>query len=175
PQPYAFPDESPLREINDALGRGCKSPSLAAALQTIDRNRDEFINLAGNQIAPDLLAYAVLAETDGGGAGPRKLMDAARLMAPKLISLRNTFGDETADSVLIFVSAYPEGVFPKGAHPLLGRIPGDNPMRERKVWSLARRGKFKPGQYEFVLRFIAYGIIAGNPRRCGIEPPKLDF
>jgi FHA domain-containing protein len=175
PQPYAFPDESPLREIDAALGQACKSPSLAAALQTIDRNRNEFIKFAGNQIAPDLLAYAVLAETGGGGASPRYLMETARLMAPRLISLRNTFGDETADSVLIFVSAYPEGVFPKGGHPLLGRIPGDNPMRDRKVWSLARRGKFKPGQYEFVLRFIAYGIIAANPRQCGIESPKLDF
>jgi hypothetical protein len=173
-QVYDFPDESPLRDINVALGQSCKSASLAAALQTISRNRNEFINLAGNQITPDLLAYAVLAESDGAGA-PQKLMDTARLMAPKLISLRNTFGDETADSVLIFVSAYPEGVFPRGGHPLLARIPADNPMRERKVWSLARRGKFKTGQYEFVLRFIAYGIIAGNPGQCGIALPKLDF
>jgi hypothetical protein len=178
-QVYDFPDESPLRDINGAVGQCCQSASLAASLQTISRNRDEFIRLAGNQITPDLLAYAVLAETNGGangsGANPRKLMDTARSMAPKLISLRNTFGDETADSVLIFVAAYPEGVFPRGGHPLLSRIPGDNPMRERKVWSLARRGKFKPGQYEFVLRFIAYGIIAGNPKHCGIESPKLDF
>ncbi|HEX5083648.1 MAG TPA: FHA domain-containing protein [Blastocatellia bacterium] len=178
-QVYDFPDESPLRDINGAVGQSCQSASLAAALQTISRNRDEFIRLAGNQITPDLLAYAVLAETNGGangaGANPRRLMDTARSIAPKLISLRNTFGDETSDSVLIFVSAYPEGVFPGGGHPLLSRIPGDNPMRERKVWSLARRGKFKPGQYEFVLRFIAYGIIAGNPKQCGIESPKLDF
>jgi hypothetical protein len=178
-QVYDFPDESPLRDISGAIGQCCQSASLAAALQTISRNRDEFIRLAGNQITPDLLAYAVLAETNGGangaGANPRRLMDTARSMAPKLISLRNTFGDETADSVLIFVAAYPEGVFPRGGHPLLSRIPGDNPMRERKVWSLARRGKFKPGQYEFVLRFIAYGIIAGNPKHCGIDSPKLDF
>jgi hypothetical protein len=178
-QVYDFPDESPLRDINGAVGRGCQSASLAAALQTISRNSNEFVRLAGNQITPDLLAYAVLAETNGGangaGANPRRLMDTARSMAPKLISLRNTFGDETADSVLIFVAAYPEGVFPRGGHPLLSRIPGDNPMRERKVWSLERRGKFKPGQYEFVLRFIAYGIIAGNPKHCGIESPKLDF
>lgn len=178
-QVYDFPDESSLRDINDAVGQCRQSASLAAALQTINRNRDEFIRLAGNQITPDLLAYAVLAETNGGangaGAIPRRLMDTARSMAPKLISLRNTFGDETSDSVLIFVAAYPEGVFPRGGHPLLSRIPGDNPMRERKVWSLERRGKFKPGQYEFVLRFIAYGIIAGNPKHCGIESPKLDF
>ena len=178
-QIYDFPDESPLRDINGAVGQCCQSASLAAALQTISRNRDEFIRLAGNQITPDLLAYAVLAETNGGANGaaanPRRLMDTARSMAPKLISLRNTFGDETSDSVLIFVAAYSEGVFPRGGHPLLSRIPGDNPMRERKVWSLARRGKFKPGQYEFVLRFIAYGIIAGNPKYCGVESPKLDF
>jgi len=174
-QIYAFPDASPLREIKDTLGQSCKSAPLAAALQTIGRNHNEFIKLAGNQITPDLLAYAVLAETNGGAPNPSNLVDTARLMAPKLISLRNTFGDETADSVLIFVAAYPEGVFPKGGHPLLGRIPGDNPMRDRKVWSLARRGKFKPGQYEFVLRFIAYGIIADNPRQCGIQLPKLGF
>jgi hypothetical protein len=178
-QVYDFPDESPLRDINGAVGQCSQSASLAAALQTIAGNRDEFIKLARNQITPDLLAYAVLAETNGGANGasanPRRLMYTARAMAPKLISLRNTFGDETADSVLIFVAAYTEGVFPRGGHPLLSRIPGDNPMRERKVWSLARRGKFKPGQYEFVLRFIAYGIIAGNPKQYGIESPKLDF
>lgn len=177
-QVYAFPDASPRREIKDVLGQSCKSATLSAALQTISRNRNEFIKLAGNQITPDLLAYAVLAETNRGAqnsANLPNLMDTARLMAPKLISLRNTFGDETADSVLIFVAAYPEGVFPKGGHPLLGRIPRDNPMRERKIWSLKRRGKFKPGQYEFVLRFIAYGIIADNPGQCGIALPKLDF
>jgi hypothetical protein len=40
---------------------------------------------------------------------------------------------------------------------------------------LSRGGKFKPGQYEFVLRFIAYGVIADNPKRCGIALPRLDF
>ena len=177
-QVYAFPDASPLRDIKEVLGQSCKSATLAAALQTISQNRNEFIKLAGNQITPDLLAYAVLAETNGGALNSPNLpnlMGTARLMAPKLISLRKTFGDETADSVLIFVAAYPEGVFPKGRHPLLDRIPGDNPMQERKIWSLKRRGKFKPGQYEFVLRFIAHGIIADNPGQCGIALPKLDF
>jgi hypothetical protein len=173
-QAYSFPDASPIREIKDAVGQCCKSARLAAALQTISQNRNEFIRLAGNQIKPDLLAYAVLAETNGG-AYPSNPVNTARAMGPKLISLRNTFGDETTDSVLIFVSAYPEGVFPKGGHPLLERIPGDNPMQDRKVWSLARRNRFKPGQYEFVLRFIAYGIIADNPAQCGIQSPKLDF
>src|SRR5262249_12704491 len=52
-QVYAFPDASPLREIKDVLGQSCKSATLAAALQTISQNRDEFIKLAGNQITPD--------------------------------------------------------------------------------------------------------------------------
>jgi hypothetical protein len=173
-QAYAFPDASPIREIKSVVSQSCKSARLAAALQTISQNRNEFIRLAGNQIKPDLLAYAVLAETNGG-ANPSNLVNTARAMARDLISLRNTFGDETADSVLIFVSAYPEGVFPKGSHPLLNRIPGDNPMRDRKVWSLARSNRFKPGQYEFILRFIAYGIIADDPAQCGIQSPKLDF
>lgn len=171
-QGYAFPDAAPLREIKDVLGQSCKSPSLATTLQTISQNRNEFIKLAEAPITPALLAYAVLAETNGNVSNP---VSTARLMAPKLSSLRKTFGGGTADSVLIFVAAYPEGVFPKGSHPLLGRIPGDDPMRERNIWSLARRGKFKPGQYEFVLRFIAYGIIADNPQQCGIALPKLVF
>ena len=45
PQPYAFPDESPLREINNALGQGCKSPSLAKATSSVS-HRTTYKNLA---------------------------------------------------------------------------------------------------------------------------------
>src|SRR6266542_4159812 len=69
-------------------------------------------------------------------------------------------------------AAYYEGVPSKRHHPLLDRIPDPT---QRDIWSLSRGGKFKPGQYEFVLRFIAYGIIADNPRQCGISLPRLDF
>lgn len=164
-QAYALPDRSPLGQIKDTLNESCRAPGVAEALQTINQNRREFVKMAGNQITPDLLAYALLAETNGSS---QNLMATARSMAPKLISLRKTFGGTTADSVLILIAAYPEGIYPRGQHPLLDRIPADNPMQDRNIWTLKRRNKFKPGQYEFVLRFIAYGIIADNPALCGI-------
>src|SRR6266540_649552 len=166
---YASLDQSSLRQIRSAVEQSCKSPSLAAAFQVISQNRSEFIRLADNQISPDLLAYAVLAETNGG---TQNLMAKAREMAPKLNALRSMFGGDLTDSALLFVAAYYEGVPSKKHHPLLDRIPDPT---QRDIWSLSRGGKFKPGQYEFVLRFIAYGIIADNPRQCGIALPRLDF
>ena len=166
---YASLDQSSLRQIRSAVEQSCKSPSLAAAFQVISQNRTEFIRLADNQISPDLLAYAVLAETNGG---TQNLMAKAREMAPKLNALRSMFGGDLADSALLFVTAYFEGVPSKKHHPLLDRIPDPT---QRDIWSLSRGGKLKPGQYEFVLRFIAYGIIADNPRQCGVALPRLDF
>src|SRR5262245_30034954 len=166
---YASLDQSSLRQIKSAVEQSCKSPSLAAAFQVISQNRGEFVRLADNQISPDLLAYAVLAETNGG---TQSLMAKAREMAPKLNALRSMFGGDLTDSALLFVAAYYEGVPSKKHHPLLDRIPDPT---QRDIWSLSRGGKFKPGQYEFVLRFIAYGIIADNPRQCGIALPRLDF
>jgi FHA domain-containing protein len=166
---YASLDQSSLRQIRSAVEQSCKSPSLAAAFQVIGQNRGEFIRLADNQISPDLLAYAVLAETNGG---TQNLMAKAREMAPKLNALRSMFGGDLTDSALLFVAAYYEGFPSKKHHPLLDRIPDPT---QRDIWSLSRGGKFKPGQYEFVLRFIAYGIIADNPRQCGIALPRLDF
>ena len=166
---YASLDQSSLRQIRSAVEQSCKSPSLAAAFQVISQNRSEFIRLADNQISPDLLAYAVLAETNGGA---QNLMAKAREMAPKLNALRSMFGGDLADSALLFVAAYFEGVPSKKHHPLLDRI---SDPTQRDIWSLSRGGKLKPGQYEFVLRFIAYGIIADNPRQCGIALPRLDF
>src|SRR5262245_54710494 len=166
---YASLDQSSLRQIRSAVEQSCKSPSLATAFQVISQNRSEFIRLADNQISPDLLAYAVLAETNGG---TQNLMAKAREMAPKLNALRSMFGGDLTDSALLFVAAYYEGVPSKKHHPLLDRIPDPT---QRDIWSLSRGGKFKPGQYEFVLRFIAYGIIADNPRQCGIALPRLDF
>ena len=166
---YASLDQSSLRQIRSAVEQSCKSPSLAAAFQVISQNRGEFIRLADNQISPDLLAYAVLAETNGG---TQNLMAKAREMAPKLNALRSMFGGDLTDSALLFVAAYYEGVPSKKNHPLLDRIPDPT---QRDIWSLSRGGKFKPGQYEFVLRFIAYGVIADNPRQCGIALPRLDF
>jgi hypothetical protein len=166
---YASLDNSSLRQIRSAVEQSCKSPSLAAAFQVISQNRSEFIRLADNQISPDLLAYAVLAETNGG---TQNLIAKAREMAPKLNALRSMFGGDLTDSALVFVAAYYEGVPSKKHHPLLDRIPDPT---QRDIWSLSRGGKFKPGQYEFVLRFIAYGVIADNPRQCGIALPRLDF
>src|SRR2546426_98209 len=66
---YASLDQSSLRQSRSTVEQSCKSASLAAAFQAISQNRGEFIRLADNQISPDLLAYAVLAETNGGNGG----------------------------------------------------------------------------------------------------------
>lgn len=174
-QEYAFPEEAPLRDIKAEVEKFCGQATLASAISTLRQHQGEIKSATADEIATALLGYAALAQTSGGTRGD--VLAATAQMAPVLRSLRRTFGDQTGDSVLIFVAAYPEGVFPKGGHPLLARIRSvtrNDPFTRRNVWYLSRNGALKPEQYAFIVRFLAAGIIARNPAEYGLSTAALE-
>jgi hypothetical protein len=50
-----------------------------------------------------------------------------------------------------------------------------NPQTDRNVWFLRQKGALSNEAYEFVLRFLAYGAIAQNPRQFGLDASALVF
>lgn len=150
---------------------------LRNALIALRRNGANISALARTQnIEPELAIYAALAATDGGRAG-RDASATARLMMNDLSELRATFGSNDADSGLLVIAAYTDGTGTKKSHPLLATIRRlvNNPLTERNVWFLNERGGLSAGAYDFVLRFIALGIIAQHPQDYGVEAEPLMF
>ena len=96
---------------------------------------------------------------------------------PELLSLRKTLGTESADKSLILVAAYKMGGWTKKSHPILGtmRRVVKNPLTDRNVWYLREHGGLDDAAYDFVVRFIALGIIGENPRRFGIPSPPIAY
>jgi len=176
-KPYVFPSgsTSALADIRKKIEEYRASPAVAGALNSLGRQAPEIAMRARREgIAPDLVLFIALAEADGG----RKSADpsaTARGIMPELLSLKATFGTEMADKSLILVAAYRMGGGTKKSHPLLAimRRLVNNPLRDRNVWYLHERGGLDADVYNFVLSFIALGIIAQNPSQYGIAASPL--
>ncbi|MEJ7712178.1 MAG: hypothetical protein WKF84_20530 [Pyrinomonadaceae bacterium] len=120
--------------------------------------------------------YAALAETDGGRSG-RDAAATAHAMLPDLVALRATLGDDQ-DSSLLVVAAYTEGAGTRKSHPLLGRmrkITNKDPVAKRNVWYLHENQGIDEQAYDLVIRFIALGVIAQNPKQFGVNAEPLAF
>ena len=160
---------SDLRERLRVVKQGCAEISAEA----------ERINLR-----PALLMYAALADSAGElGTNP---VSAARRMSPRLLSLRATFGTETANSSLLLIAAYPYPFNPpigsqtRTPHPLAsklveigGRRSTVDTSEARTVWFLRDKNAITDDAYQLVIRLLAIGVIAQNPSQYGIdaEPP----
>jgi hypothetical protein len=98
-------------------------------------------------------------------------------MAPILIPLQINIGTPTAESTLLAVAAYGLGPGTPGRHPLLERIKQAemNPMTSRDVWAVCRRRLLGESDCQFILRFLAVGAIAQNPRQFGLNAAPLQF
>ncbi|HYP53043.1 MAG TPA: transglycosylase SLT domain-containing protein [Pyrinomonadaceae bacterium] len=129
-----------------------------------------------------LVIYAALAETEGG-SDPAAT---ARQMSQKLLTLRATFGTDTANSALLLVAAYPYpfnppiGTQQRTVHPLYAELIRSGGQRSRaapsvarSVWFLREQGNLRPDAYELVVRTLAIGVIAQNPRLYGIDADPL--
>src|SRR5262249_55502970 len=128
------------------------------AAAKLRQNRASLVAWSGNQLAPDLLAYAALAETDGGAADPVKT---AERVAPRLIDVWKILNDSQADSTLLVLAAFKVGDVGRGEHPIYGRMNKAhiNPDTERNVWALYKKGGLTETEYDFVLKFLAFGIL----------------
>ncbi|HJQ68315.1 MAG TPA: hypothetical protein VKA70_05060 [Blastocatellia bacterium] len=176
---YVFPPYAvaALDDIIKRIEQYSRSTALADALSRLASAGPEIAAASRREgIEPGLVIYVALAETDGGRAGGEQTA-AARRALPELLSLRKTLGTESADKSLILVAAYKMGGWTKKSHPLLGRLRRvvKNPLTDRNVWYLREHGGLDDEVYDFVVRFIALGIIGENPRRFGINTPPISF
>lgn len=178
-RPYVFPPYavSALGDISKRVEQYSASPATAGALNSIKAAGSEIAAVSRREgIEPGLVIYTALAETDGGRAGGGQI-EVARRVLPELLSLRKTLGTESVDKSLILVAAYKVGGGTKKSHPLLStmRRVVKNPLTDRNVWYLREHGGLDEQSYEFVVRFIALGIIGENPRKFGVAAPPVSF
>jgi FHA domain-containing protein len=177
-QRYEFPP-SALADIKQTIERYCKSGDVPIALRSIAQQKSDIradVNRRGQGIEPYLVTYAVLGQADGVQKGT-DYAAAGRQMLPVLVAVRIHFGTD-ADSTLIALAAYTMGPGTKKSHPLLAvirRIVESNPSAKRNVWYLHERNGISTEAYQFVIRFLALGIIAQNPREFGIEGEPFAF
>jgi hypothetical protein len=173
---YSF-SEKALQDISRKVNQYRNSASLVGNLSAIQRNGAALGATARQQgIEPGLLIYLVLAEAEGARTvgEPRAIAQGA---IGDLLALRATFGTNDADGSLLIVAAYKMGRGEKRSHPLLATIRRlvKNPLIQRNVWYLNERGGLEPAVYDFVVGFVALGVIAQNPGQFGVAATPLVF
>jgi hypothetical protein len=137
-----------------------------------------------NGLKPALVMYAALASSaDRRGGDP---VTTAREMIPELLTLRATFGTETANSSLLLVAATAYewsptiGTATRTPHPLAsklqefgGRKSSVETATARSVWFLREKNGINGDAYDLVVRLIAVGIISQNPQQYSINADSL--
>jgi hypothetical protein len=176
-QPYGFSEQA-VRQIARKVEEYRGSPStLRAVFVNMQQGGAALAQSARHEgVEPYLVIYTALAQTDGGRARQDSLA-VARAALPGLAAQRETFGSSSADSSLIMVAVYIEAGGKDTASSLLyqmGRLITDS-YRQRNVWFLHEHGAISDRAYDFVLRFLALGVIAQNPRRYGVDAEPLNF
>jgi hypothetical protein len=173
-RPYAIPDNRYLDEIKLAVDRNSRAPGIADALTRLKQANSSLQAWSENQLKRDLLAYAALAETKGD---PNSVVRAAQQIARPLIAVRRLYGDAHADRALLSLAAFKVGAPRTGGHPLDDRIKAAriDPATERNVWMLYERKQLNEAEFSFIVNFLAYGIIAHEPRRYGVNAQSLSF
>ncbi|MBA2647815.1 MAG: FHA domain-containing protein [Pyrinomonadaceae bacterium] len=180
--PYIPPAgiESIRAQVNAYRG----SASLAARLQVMKRGcAGVKAQAQSNGLKPALVMYAALASSAAGRGDP---VMTAREMIPELLTLRATFGTDTANSSLLLVAATAYewsptiGTATRTAHPLAsklqefgGRKSSVETGTARSVWFLREKNGISGDAYDLVVRLLALGIIAQNPQQYDINADSL--
>jgi pSer/pThr/pTyr-binding forkhead associated (FHA) protein len=171
---YVFPPEA-MQDVRRQVEAYRQSAGLRAALAAMQPSvRTIATQARGEGVQPELVIYAALAGSSDGGENPVAL---ARSLIPQLRELRATFGSSDADSSLLILAAHTYGVGSKKSHPLLATIRRlvKNSFTERNVWHMRAHGGLSDTAYRSVVRTIAAGVIAQDPRRHGVEAAPLVY
>lgn len=135
--------------------------NVLSAVKSLESRGQSVANEARNQgIRPELVFYLGLAETNGGQSGDP--LNAARQAIPEISFLRAHFGTGQADYALLVIAATRIPGGNKKSHPLLAcmRNKVKNPQTDRNIWFLHEAGCLSEGAYDFVLKFLAYSVVA---------------
>ena len=109
-------------------------------------------------IKPNLLVYATIADEVFGSSR----IYSADYVLRHLVQLQAHFGSQFADAILLTLAAYKIPGEDNRSHPLLADLRRlvQNPQTDRNIWFLHEQGAISLEAYDFVLRFLAIGIIA---------------
>jgi hypothetical protein len=178
-KPYVFPSYAvnALGDIKHRVEQYSQSPAIAGALNSMVTAAPTIAAAARREgIEPGLVISTALAEAEGARAANAPVETARRIL-PGLLSLRKTLGTESIDKSLILVAAFKMGGGTKKSHPLLRTMTRavKNPLTDRNVWYLRGHESLDNEAYEFVVNFLALGIISENPRRFGIAAPPISY
>jgi hypothetical protein len=171
---YVLPPEA-MQDVRRQVEAYRQSAGLRSALAAMQPSvRTIATQARGEGVQPELVIYAAIAGSSEGGENPVAL---ARSLIPQLRELRATFGSSDADSSLLILAAQTYGVGSKKSHPLLATIRRlvRNSFTERNVWHLRAHGGLSDAAYRSVVRTIAAGVIAQDPRRYGVEAAPLVY
>jgi hypothetical protein len=166
--------EKPLSEINAQVQRFRGSSSLGQELRAMKRDLLQVSAAAkSSRIRIPLAVYATLAriDKDGGRGEPAPV---AGQICPALAKMRTIFGDELANDSLLSVAALEEGPgLQLRITKLAGRV--DSPTTIRSIWYLRDHQVISSDTYDFLLRFMAIGVIAQDPRKFSVAAEPLTF
>jgi pSer/pThr/pTyr-binding forkhead associated (FHA) protein len=178
-RPYVFPPYAinALEDIRKKVEQYCASPGFAAALHSINANGPTIAAQARREgIEPGIVIYAAFAEANEERATEDHMAIARRIL-PELLALRKTLGTESADKGLIIVAAYKTGGGTKKSHPLIRTMTRvvKNPLTDRNIWYLHDHAGLATEAYDFVINFLALGVIGENPRKFGVSASPIGY
>lgn len=166
--------EKPLKDIKSNVQRYKSSSSLAELLRSMKRALPQISAIAkSNGVRATLVAYATLAQIDRDGHGDP--VQVAAGLAPTLARMRAIFGDETATDSLLTIAGLGEGASLQWRINKLSERGNDSPMTIRSVWYLHDHQTISDQTFNFVLRFLALGVIAQDPQKFGVSGEPLIF
>jgi pSer/pThr/pTyr-binding forkhead associated (FHA) protein len=175
PDPHPVLNEKSVGAINEQVQRYKGSSTLRDELQTMKRALPQVSSAAkSNGVRIPLAVYATLAriDKDGGRGDPSQV---AASLCPALARMRAIFGDELANDSLLSVAGLEEGPGLQGKITKLSGKVSDSVSTIRSIWYLHDHDVINPGTYNFLLRFLAIGVIAQNPQKFGIAAEPFTF
>lgn len=166
---YDF-SEDVLREIKVRVQRHRSSPALEAGLSALGQQGSGLAKEVQQERAmePSLVFYAALTEMVGAQTRLDPI-SISRSVLQDLREIRKDYGTDTSDSCLMVIAVH------KMKSRALPTSAVRDAFRDRSVWYLHDHGKIDDAAYEFVLSFLAVGVIAQNPRQFGLEAHRLPF
>lgn len=155
------------------------SSALSDNLKNTKQNSSQLEALAqSKRLRPQFVAAAALTQL-GNQRGD--VLKTAQGMIEVLNNLRGTFGNELANDNLLMIAVYDQGVADKVVSTrdmiagLANKFPDKPPQEIRTIWFLRENGKLSDSQFDFVLRFIAIGIIMQNPKDFNVQSEAVIF
>jgi hypothetical protein len=177
--PNAFLKSTEIDIVSSKISQLKNSSALADNLKAVKSNASQFQSLAQSKgLKPQFLAVAALTEIGNNRGNP---LEVAQKILPIYSELRISLANNLADDNLLMIAAYDQGKAGKfkdlrnALEALAKKNPSVSPREIRTIWFLKKQGKITDAEYEYVLRFLAIGTIAQNPKDFGVNAEAVIF